>query len=85
MCGGGSGGRPRPSHRAAASGPALSGREVEILRQVARGLSNPEIAAAFSISEGTVKTHLHRIFVKMGVGDRTQAAITALKQGTIRL
>lgn len=69
----------------ATGGPALSGREVEILRLVARGLSNREIAVTLVISEGTVKTHLRRIFVKLGVGDRTQAAIAALKQGAIRL
>jgi DNA-binding NarL/FixJ family response regulator len=54
---------------------ALSPREVEVLRLVARGLSNPEIGRELSISEATVKTHLLRTFHKLGVSDRT-AAVT---------
>ena len=54
---------------------ALSPREVEVLRLVARGLSNSEIGRELSISEATVKTHLLRTFHKLGVSDRT-AAVT---------
>jgi DNA-binding NarL/FixJ family response regulator len=54
---------------------ALSPREVEVLRLVARGLSNSEIGRELSISEATVKTHLLRTFNKLGVSDRT-AAVT---------
>jgi DNA-binding NarL/FixJ family response regulator len=66
-------------------GSYLTPREVEILRLIARGRSNREIGAALSISEGTVKGHLQRIFHKMVVDDRTQAAMAALKRGAIRL
>ena len=53
----------------------LSEREIEILRLVARGLNNEEIADGLHIATGTVKTHLHRAFEKIGVRDRTQAAL----------
>jgi DNA-binding NarL/FixJ family response regulator len=66
-------------------GPPLSGREVEILRLVARGRSNREIASALDIAEGTVKSRLRRIFLKLDVAERSEAAIVALKQGFFRL
>ena len=59
----------------------LTPREIEILRLIARGQTNREIGAALAISEGTVKGHLQRVFHKMGVDDRTQAAILALERG----
>jgi DNA-binding NarL/FixJ family response regulator len=55
---------------------ALSPREVEVLRLVARGLSNAEIGRELSITEATVKTHLLRTFNKLGVSDRTAAVTT---------
>lgn len=61
----------------------LSPRELEILRMVAVGASNREIAARLFITEGTVKNHVTNILVKMGVGDRTQAAIKAKDCGLI--
>ena len=51
----------------------LSGRELEILRLVGQGLSNSEIAARLVLSVGTVKTHIHNIYGKLGVRDRPQA------------
>jgi ATP/maltotriose-dependent transcriptional regulator MalT len=60
---------------------ALSPREVEVLRLVARGLSNPEIGKELFISEATVKTHLLRSFAKLGVSDRTAAVTTAIASG----
>jgi DNA-binding NarL/FixJ family response regulator len=66
--------RPQPAD-------ALSPRELEVLRLVARGLSNGEIARELSISEATVKTHLLRTFGKLGVSDRTAAVTTALAAG----
>ncbi len=51
--------------------PRLTAREVEVLRCVAQGLSNPEVATALHIAEATVKTHLLRIFNKLDVDDRT--------------
>ena len=55
----------------------LSDRELEIVRCVARGLANKEIGGELSISEGTVKNHLHRIMRKVGVGNRTELAMLA--------
>ena len=59
----------------------LSGREVEILRLVARGYNNREIADALTIAEGTVKNYISSILSKMGVRDRTRAVLKALEQG----
>jgi DNA-binding NarL/FixJ family response regulator len=64
---------------------ALSPRELEILQAVARGLSNKEIGRQLYVSEATVKTHLLRIFGKLGVDDRTAAVTVALERGIIRL
>jgi len=64
---------------------ALSGREVEVLKLMAKGAANKEIAAELSISESTVKTHIQTIFQKLGVGDRTEAVTEAIKKGIIRL
>jgi DNA-binding NarL/FixJ family response regulator len=52
-----------------------------VLEWVVRGFSNKQIARQLCIDETTVKTHLHRIFEKLDVRDRTQAAIFALQQG----
>jgi DNA-binding NarL/FixJ family response regulator len=62
---------------------ALSEKEIEILRHVATGLSNKEIAGKLAYSEKTVKNYLSVIFQKLGIRDRTQAAIFALKQGLL--
>ena len=62
---------------------ALSPREVEVLRLVARGLSNAEIGRELFITEATVKTHLLRAFAKLNVSDRTAAVTTALSAGLI--
>ncbi len=59
----------------------LSRRELDVLEWVVRGYSNKQIARELCIDETTVKTHLHRIFEKLNVRDRTQAAIFALQQG----
>jgi DNA-binding NarL/FixJ family response regulator len=63
----------------------LSGREMEILQQITRGLSNKEIARALGISRQTVKNHMTSILRKLKVNDRTQAALYALRHGWIRL
>ena len=62
---------------------ALTSREVEIVRYVAAGMSNREIAGRLVYSEKTVKNYLSIIFQKLGIRDRTQAAIFALRQGLI--
>lgn len=67
------------------SNPELSERELEVLRSLAQGMSNAEIAAALSIGEGTVKSHVNRILNKLDVGDRTQAVIVAVKRGIVSL
>lgn len=59
----------------------LTGRELEVLRCIARGKSNKEIGAALYISEKTVKTHVGNILGKLGLADRTQAALYAVKRG----
>jgi DNA-binding NarL/FixJ family response regulator len=59
----------------------LSDRELEILRWVAQGASNKEIAAAVCLAEGTVKNHITNILGKLGVSDRTQAALRARELG----
>jgi len=64
---------------------SLSAREVDVLRLVARGLSNVEIGRELHIGEATVKTHLLRAFAKLGVSDRTAAVTTAMAQGLIQL
>jgi DNA-binding NarL/FixJ family response regulator len=66
-------------------GGLLSPRETEVLSQVAQGLSNAEIGACLFISEATVKTHIVRIFDKLGVSDRTAAVTRALERGMLPL
>jgi DNA-binding NarL/FixJ family response regulator len=63
----------------------LTGRELEVLREIVGGKSNKEIAAALDISEATVKSHVNNILSKLGVADRTQAATTALQRGLVHL
>lgn len=70
---------PAPAHSSAAS--SLTAREQEVLLLVSAGLSNREIAEKMIISEKTVKTHVSSILGKLGLVDRTQAAIWALKNG----
>lgn len=64
---------------------SLTNRELEVLIQVANGLFNREIAKSLNISERTVKNHIFNIFKKIGVSDRTQAAVFAIKNDLIKL
>lgn len=63
----------------------LSARELDVLKLIARGLSNDEIARTLFISPHTVKNHVSNIYRKMGMDDRTQVAITALRLGLVPL
>ena len=64
-----------------ATSTLLSARELDVLRHVARGRTNKEIASALHVTEGTIKNHLTNIFTRLGVLDRTQAALKARDLG----
>lgn len=66
-------------------GPALTTRELEVLKRIVAGRSNKEIGGDLHISEATVKTHINSILSKLGVSDRTQAATSALQRGIVYL
>jgi len=63
----------------------LTPTETNVLRMIVGGMSNKEIAFALDISENTVKSHVQRIFGKIGVSDRTSAATTAIRRGLVRV
>jgi DNA-binding NarL/FixJ family response regulator len=63
--------------------PPLTNREREVLRLIAQGFSNGEIAESLSLTEATIKTHVNRILAKLGVRDRVQAVVFAYESGFV--
>ena len=74
----------RPNERPPTPDP-LTPREVEILKLVAKGMENPEIATQLVISEATVRTHVSNIMSKLHLASRTQVALYALREGLASL
>jgi len=75
--------RPRPPASTPAELAALTPRELQVLRLVAGGLSNLEVAHELHLTESTVKTHVARILAKLGLTSRTQAVVVAYESGLI--
>ncbi len=76
--------RPEPFLPTPAELAQLTRREREVLAAIARGMNNAEVAGTLFLSEATVKTHVHRILMKLGVADRAQAVAVAYRLGLVK-
>jgi DNA-binding NarL/FixJ family response regulator len=74
---------PVPVPTGEGAGPRFSAREIAVLELLSKGLKNRSIGASLQVSEAMVKYHLQQIYNKLGVSDRTEAAVVALRRGLI--